>query len=250
MLRAQSGAGTRRPHRDADVSLNVSADNDDVQGMNDQPTPDDSADVIGGDQLGDLLDEPRAPTTAAGLDGGDTLVDMSKVGRPRRGVGGRMVLTAGAALMLGAGAAAATGGGFPGPLTGGGSPTLAAAIAEDTAEGDGGSAVESEQDPDARGGQMPDDETGAPAASIFDDPVVQAACDRAETHGEFVSGVASEKVEGEHHGTRVSEAAHSTCGKPDKTGEDDGAAKPDKPGKPDKPDKPGKPDKPDKPGRN
>ncbi len=192
--------------------------------------PDDATDLTGDEQLEDLLGQLRAPATAGELHGGEVVVErMARMARPRR-TAARMAATAGTALILCAGAAAAaTGGALLDPIAGGDSPILAAS---DDALDDGAPVVGSHTH-----GVRAQDEVPAEPASIFDDPEIQAACDAAETHGEFVSAVAGDKVEGEHHGTRVSEAAHSTCGKPDK------------PDKPDKRDKPERPDKPDKPER-
>ena len=48
---------------------------------------------------------------------------------------------------------------------------------------------------------------------------LEILCDEASTHGEYVSAVARDRVdESVPHGERVSEAAHTDCGKTDDDG--------------------------------
>jgi hypothetical protein len=176
-------------------------------------TPDDAIDLTDDDPLHDVLGQLTSPATQAELSGGEAMVvRMARILRARRTAAARAAVTAGAAMVLFTGAAAATGGSILEPHTADEPATSVEGEAPEVEPAPAGDEQDTADDQDEVDVVDPT-ETADPASSIFDDPEVQAACDSAMTHGEFVSGVAHDRVDGTNHGTRVSEAARSQCGK-------------------------------------
>lgn len=171
--------------------------------------------------LHELVSDLTAPATDAELAGGEaTVVRMSRITRQGRHSTARLVATSAAALLLFTGAAAAaTGGSLLAPLTGDDSADEVEVVVDDGTD-DSTDVTDDDTEVTEPDDVVEDDEPTAEdpsaevtAGSIFDDPAVQAACDEATTHGQFVSGIAHDKVDGVSHGARVSEAAQSDCGK-------------------------------------
>ena len=149
----------------------------------------------------------------------------------------RTGIAASVAVLALAGSAAALTGGLEllDSIIPGGKPTLSAVqeTEPEPGETDETGGGESAADEGTAGGpELTIDDVNAEDG--LDEAELKVLCDNAQSHEEYLAAVAKDmttEVDGTH-GDRVSEAAKSDCGKPDKGGDEAKADKPDKPDKP------------------